>query len=62
MNVIVLFDLLTAPLPLRWMAPPAIIERMLLPESDVWAFGVVFWEILTLGATPFYDGLDCANV
>ncbi len=24
--------------------------------SDIWAAAVVIWEILTLGATPYFDG------
>ena len=40
------------------MAPSAILERQILPESDIWAFGVVLWEIITLGATPYPNATE----
>ena len=40
------------------MAPSALIERQMLPESDVWAVGVVLWEIITLGATPYSESTE----
>lgn len=35
--------------PLRWMAPEAIESRTCNNKTDVWSFGVVLWEIGTLG-------------
>nr|XP_022909572.1 receptor-like tyrosine-protein kinase kin-15 [Onthophagus taurus] len=40
-------------LPLRWMALEAIEEHIYDNKSDVWSFGVVLWEIGTLGAFPY---------
>ncbi|KAG5880123.1 hypothetical protein JTB14_027060 [Gonioctena quinquepunctata] len=45
-------------LPLRWMAIEAIEERRCDSKSDVWSFGVVLWEIGTLGAFPYKSTPD----
>ncbi|XP_075563747.1 proto-oncogene tyrosine-protein kinase ROS [Pelecanus crispus] len=48
-------------LPVRWMAPESLIDGVFTNRSDVWAFGVLVWETLTLGQQP-YPGFSNTEV
>ena len=48
-------------LPIRWMAIESLYDNIFTSKSDVWAFGIFMWEVVTLGATP-YPGLSAAEV
>uniref|UniRef100_A0A1I7XSX4 Protein kinase domain-containing protein n=1 Tax=Heterorhabditis bacteriophora TaxID=37862 RepID=A0A1I7XSX4_HETBA len=40
-------------IPLRWLSPEAIRDNVYSTKSDVWAYGIVLWEIVTLGGFPY---------
>ena len=44
-------------LPVRWMAPESLKDGVFTCFSDVWSYGVVLWEMVTLASQP-YQGLS----
>lgn len=41
-------------LPVRWMSPESVKYGRFTAESDVWAYGVILWEIFSFGKQPYY--------
>ncbi|CAH2034962.1 unnamed protein product, partial [Iphiclides podalirius] len=40
-------------MPIKWLALECVLHRIFTHKSDVWAFGVTIWEILSYGARPY---------
>lgn len=48
-------------MPIKWLALECIQHRIFTHKSDVWAFGVTVWELLTFGEKP-YDSVPARDV
>lgn len=50
-----------AMLPIKWMPPEAFLDGIFTSKTDVWSFGVLLWEVFSLGLMP-YTGLPNREV
>ncbi|XP_076022117.1 tyrosine-protein kinase receptor TYRO3 [Genypterus blacodes] len=48
-------------LPVKWIALESLADNLYTTQSDVWAFGVTMWEIMTRGQTP-YPGVENTEI
>ncbi|XP_057369653.2 vascular endothelial growth factor receptor 1-like [Daphnia carinata] len=48
-------------MPVKWMAIESLTDRIFSSQSDVWAYGVLLWELFSLGKVP-YPGMDAGHL
>ncbi|XP_065322531.1 tyrosine-protein kinase receptor Tie-1-like [Gordionus sp. m RMFG-2023] len=53
----------TKNLPIKWLAAECLTLNRYTEKSDVWAFGITLYEIVTLGETPYpgMSNMDAKN-
>lgn len=72
MSIVLIYSLFPwkARLPVKWMAPESIFNCVYTFESDVWSYGILLWELFSLGkllqdlyfiSTSFWVYCRCRN-
>lgn len=55
------FDIHYTRTPIEWLPLESANKRIFTSKSDVWAFGVTVWELLTYGGAP-YEGIKVQDI
>merc|ERR1712223_2369703 len=42
-----------AMLPVKWMPPEAFLDGVFTSKTDIWSFGILLWEVMSLGYMPY---------
>ncbi|KAL4003079.1 Fer-related kinase 1 [Acanthocheilonema viteae] len=53
----IIYDEKLEKVPMKWLAPETMQQRIFSPKTDVWSFGVLVWEVYADGKEP-YPGLS----